>query len=101
MRGWRKWLAIVAATAGAGTLLAQDLVPPVVSPEEAANESAAAIPAEASPEGAELTKNDLDAWLDGYMPYALESGGIAGAEVVVVKDGEVLTQRGFGYADLD
>ncbi len=47
-----------------------------------------------------LTKTDVDAWLDGYMPYALGRGDVAGAVVVVVKDGQVLTQRGFGYADV-
>jgi CubicO group peptidase (beta-lactamase class C family) len=34
------------------------------------------------------------------MPYTLESNDIAGAAVVIVKDGQVLTQRGFGYADV-
>ncbi len=34
------------------------------------------------------------------MPFTLESNDIAGAVVVIVKDGQVLTQRGFGYADL-
>ena len=48
-----------------------------------------------------LTKVDVDAWLDGYMPYALETGEIAGAVVSVVKDGEILTSRGFGFADLE
>jgi CubicO group peptidase (beta-lactamase class C family) len=48
----------------------------------------------------ELTKTDLDAWLDGYMPYAIKAGGIPGAVVVVVKDGQPLTMRGFGYSDL-
>jgi CubicO group peptidase (beta-lactamase class C family) len=48
-----------------------------------------------------LTKSDVDAWLDGYIPYALRQGDIAGAVVVVVKDGRVLTQRGFGYADIE
>jgi CubicO group peptidase (beta-lactamase class C family) len=48
----------------------------------------------------DLTKADVDAWLDGYMPYALKSGDIPGAVVVVVKDGQPLTMRGFGYADL-
>jgi CubicO group peptidase (beta-lactamase class C family) len=48
----------------------------------------------------ELTKTDVDAWLDGFVPYALQQGDIAGAVVVVVKDGSILTQRGFGYADL-
>ncbi|PKQ00371.1 MAG: serine hydrolase [Alphaproteobacteria bacterium HGW-Alphaproteobacteria-13] len=50
--------------------------------------------------GAALTKTDIDAWLDGYMPYALARGDLVGAVVVVVKDGQVLTQRGFGHADL-
>ncbi|HEX5237321.1 MAG TPA: serine hydrolase domain-containing protein [Sphingomicrobium sp.] len=48
----------------------------------------------------QLTKQDVDAWLDGYMPYALKAGGIPGAVVVVVKDGQPLTERGFGYSDL-
>jgi CubicO group peptidase (beta-lactamase class C family) len=49
---------------------------------------------------AALTKADADAWLDGFMPYALARGDVAGAVVVVVKDGQVVTQRGFGYADV-
>jgi CubicO group peptidase (beta-lactamase class C family) len=48
-----------------------------------------------------LTKADADAWLDGYMPYALRTADIPGAVVVVVKDGKVVTSRGFGYADVD
>src|SRR6204780_1715066 len=47
-----------------------------------------------------LTQSDADAWLDGFMPYTLESNDIAGAVVIIVKDGQVLTQRGFGYADV-
>jgi CubicO group peptidase (beta-lactamase class C family) len=63
---------------------------------------APAAPATATPaEGAhDLTKADVDAWLDGYMPYALKSGAIPGAVVVVVKDGQPLTMRGYGYSDL-
>ena len=52
------------------------------------------------PAAAALTAADVNTWLDGYMPYALQTGDIAGAVVVVVKDGEVLTQRGYGYADV-
>ncbi len=48
-----------------------------------------------------LTRADLEAWLDGYMPYALQTGDIAGAVVVVVNDGQVLLQKGYGYADLE
>jgi CubicO group peptidase (beta-lactamase class C family) len=47
-----------------------------------------------------LTRADLGAWLDGFMPYALERGDIAGAVVVVVKDGRVVLQKGYGYADV-
>jgi CubicO group peptidase (beta-lactamase class C family) len=48
----------------------------------------------------ELTALDVDTWLDGYLPYALARADIAGAVVVIVKDGQVLTQRGYGYADV-
>jgi CubicO group peptidase (beta-lactamase class C family) len=55
----------------------------------------------AVPQGSSaLTKADADAWLDGFLPYALARGDIAGAVVVIVKDGQVVTQRGFGYADV-
>ena len=47
-----------------------------------------------------LTRTDAEAWLDGFFPYALAAGDIAGAVVVVVKDGQVLLQKGYGYADL-
>lgn len=49
--------------------------------------------------GHALTATDVDAWLDGFMPFALRRSDIAGAVVAVVKDGQVVTQRGFGYAD--
>ena len=47
-----------------------------------------------------LGRADLEAWLDGFFPPALATGDIAGAVVVVVKDGQVLLQKGYGYADL-
>lgn len=57
--------------------------------------------APASPGGAPaLTRADAEAWLDGFLPYALAAGDIAGAVVVVVKDGDVLLQKGYGHADL-
>lgn len=48
----------------------------------------------------ELSRQDLESWLDGYLPYALERGDVAGAVVVVVKDGTVLLEKGYGYADV-
>lgn len=47
-----------------------------------------------------MTREDVNAWLDGLLPYALAKGDIAGAVVVVVKDGHVLTEKGYGYADV-
>jgi CubicO group peptidase (beta-lactamase class C family) len=48
-----------------------------------------------------LTADDVNAWLDGFMPYAIARSDIPGGVVVVVKDGQILTERGFGYANVD
>src|SRR5690606_14459078 len=48
-----------------------------------------------------LTRADVEAWLDGFMPYALAKGGIAGAVVVVVGGGDVVLAKGYGYSDLE
>ncbi|KAF1724010.1 serine hydrolase domain-containing protein [Pseudoxanthomonas japonensis] len=85
-------------------LLAQDApVPPTAMPPA----PTATLPAVAAPIATDasagtpvLTREDVGAWLDGFMPYALANGDIAGAVVVVVKDGQVLVQKGYGYADL-
>ena len=47
-----------------------------------------------------LNRPDLEAWLDGFMPFALARSDIAGAVVVVVKDGQVLLEKGYGLADV-
>lgn len=52
------------------------------------------------PAAAALTADDVNAWLDGYLPYALHTDDIAGAVVAVVKDGKILTERGYGYSDV-
>lgn len=48
-----------------------------------------------------LSAADAEAWLDGYFPYALHAGDIAGAVVVIIKDGQVLLEKGYGHADFD
>jgi CubicO group peptidase (beta-lactamase class C family) len=63
--------------------------------------SATATPAAAGATPTALTTEDLNAWLDGYMPYALHTGDIAGAVVAVVKDGQIVTERGFGYSNVE
>ncbi len=46
-----------------------------------------------------LTAADVDAFLDGLMPAALNTAEVPGAVVVVVKDGRVLFEKGYGFAD--
>lgn len=46
-----------------------------------------------------LTRDDVDAWLDGVVGSAIETTGIPGATVSVVANGQVLTERGYGLAD--
>jgi CubicO group peptidase (beta-lactamase class C family) len=49
----------------------------------------------------ELTKADFEVFLDALIPSQLRNRNIAGAVVSVVKDGQVLFQKGYGYADLE
>ena len=49
----------------------------------------------------EMTTDDVGAFVDGIMPLQLGREDIAGAVVLVVKDGKVLFAKGYGYADVD
>ncbi|MEU8018741.1 serine hydrolase domain-containing protein [Micromonospora parva] len=60
---------------------------------------APAAPAAGGGAGSTLTDTDVNAWLDGLLPAALDRTGIAGATVAVVHDGKIVTTRGYGYAD--
>ena len=62
--------------------------------------SSAGLPPREPPAGNhQLTAEDVNAWLDGKLPDALKNGDIPGAVVSVVKDGQVVTTRGYGWAD--
>ncbi|GIJ23042.1 serine hydrolase domain-containing protein [Micromonospora lutea] len=75
-------VAVAATVAGCGTSQT-DPAPPASAP--------------AAP--AALTGANVDTWLDGLLPAALARTGVAGASVAVVRDGEILTARGYGHAD--
>lgn len=93
-------VAVFAVLAGLGSAQSQtrqEAGAPTLAKAPAAA-TAAAIAASTAPA---MTKADLDLWLDGYMPFALRTSDIPGAVVTVVKDGQILTTRGFGYADRD
>ena len=51
--------------------------------------------------GHALTEADAQAWLDGLMPTALKTAEVPGAVVVIVKDGQVLLEQGYGFADYE
>ncbi len=68
---------------------------PAQTPAQAAAPAANPAPAHA------LERADLEPWLDGLMPYAIERGDVAGAVVAVVKNGELIFAKGYGFADVD
>lgn len=76
-------------------------VPSIAPAKPLTSETGASAPAETPGTGAHaLTREDAEAWLDGFFPYALQRGDIAGAVVVLVKDGSILLQKGYGFADV-
>ena len=82
---WVKWaLAAIAALA----IPAAAQSPTQLQPTRTiAAVTPAAPPAATGEAGAhDLNKADLDAWLDGYMPYALKAGDIPGAVEQVSDD---------------
>jgi CubicO group peptidase (beta-lactamase class C family) len=82
------------------------LLSPVPRAQEAKPSSAAPRatsqpnPAAASPGRQELTAIDLGAFLDGLVPMQLQREDIAGAVIALVKDGQLLFAKGYGYSDV-
>jgi len=87
--------ALAAALVLASPALAEDLKPtlPPAQPGPSTSPSATG--------GAALTESDVSALSDGLIPAAMALGNVAGVVVVVVKDGHVLFQKGYGFADVD
>ncbi len=101
MRQWMRTLGTLAMLGAATVALGQVPVdtPAALVPTVANH---AAMPAAMPGQGEHvLDKTDVDTWLDGYFPAALRVADIPGAVVTIVKDGKILTARGFGYADRD
>ncbi len=93
-------LAIAGIACAASLSLAQPApVAAPVTPKPVAASTAPALvdPATQTPR---LERADVDAWLDGLIPAEMKRTKIPGGVVVVVKDGQILTERGYGYADV-
>src|SRR5437870_5326134 len=87
---------IIALTAGAhaqgpapSPLISLPSPPPAKVPAVAAQPSPAPL----------FTRQDFETFLDALIPSQLQNRDIAGAVVSVVKDGQVLFAKGYGYAD--
>ena len=101
----RKAAAFFAAILGVTILsgaYAQSVQPTLLPKPQPVTATPAPVPPANPALGAQpLTADNLNAWLDGYMPISIGRADIPGAVVVVVKDGQILTSRGYGYADVD
>jgi CubicO group peptidase (beta-lactamase class C family) len=81
--------------------VAQEPQPPVhIAPKTpSAQQSGAQTPPANPPSAHTLDSEDLGAFFDGIIPLQLERADIAGASVLVMKNDEVLLQKGYGFAD--
>ncbi|WP_372784612.1 serine hydrolase domain-containing protein [Phenylobacterium sp.] len=84
------------------TPLAWAQAPREPSPKPSPSAAPLTTPLAAAPSPATaLTAVDAEAWLDGLIPNALNTGRVPGAVVVVVKGGQVLLEKGYGFADYE
>jgi CubicO group peptidase (beta-lactamase class C family) len=72
--------------------LSMSLLPPA--------RAAAAPEAHPAPAPHALVKEDLEAFFDGIIPLQLERSDVAGATVLVMRGGETLLRKGYGFSDL-
>jgi CubicO group peptidase (beta-lactamase class C family) len=70
---------------------------PQRTPEKNTPPTAATQAPQATPQ---LTQTDLEAFFDGFMPIQLQRDDIAGAVITVVKDGQVVFAKGYGFSDV-
>jgi CubicO group peptidase (beta-lactamase class C family) len=83
-------------------LFGQDRMSAATTVAPAAHSQQADVKTDATPVPVQhaLEASDLESFFDGIVPLQLERSDIAGASVLVMHDGEVLLQKGYGYADL-
>jgi CubicO group peptidase (beta-lactamase class C family) len=109
MSGWSR-LSVFAAvsiveivSAAQPTKVVAPTVPVITAhPTEAKAAPALAAPpvATAPMSGHVLDSVDLESFFDGILPLQMERSDIAGASVLVMQDGQVLLQKGYGLADV-
>jgi CubicO group peptidase (beta-lactamase class C family) len=98
-RGSRRWGAGLALLV-ISTCMGMSAQTPASAKAPAKAVAAVAAPAQRA-NGPEMTSADVSAFLDGVMPLQLAREDIAGAVIVVVKDGKILFAKGYGYANVE
>src|SRR5690349_3582296 len=93
--GMSKLKALLLIAGFSAAALAAEPTVPLSPPATPATESTTAPTTPQANSAVPLTKADVDVWLDGYLPYALRTADIPGVVITVVKDGQILTARGF------
>ncbi|MGH8213306.1 MAG: serine hydrolase domain-containing protein, partial [Rhodanobacteraceae bacterium] len=94
-----------AATPGSGQGATQNPIsiavpkPSTTVPSTAAMAAPTTAPAQDNAAPA-MTAQDVQTFFDSLVPYALKRGDIAGGVITVVKDGQMLFAKGYGYADV-
>lgn len=53
-----------------------------------------------APQPPSITGDNVAAYMNGFIPAAMNKADMAGAVIVVVKDGRIIFGRGYGYADI-
>src|SRR5271156_5096074 len=73
---------------------------PDVPRRQPAHAQQADVKADAAQGAHALEASDLQPFFDGMVPLQMERSDVAGATVLVMQNGQVLLQKGYGYADL-
>lgn len=97
-----KFWGAAALIAAAQTALAQGPAPsPFFTPAPAASPRPEATPSALLSAAPELTRADLEPFLEGLMNSQLLNRNMAGAVIAVVADGKLVLAKGYGYADFE
>jgi CubicO group peptidase (beta-lactamase class C family) len=93
-------MAAAACAAQAAKNAVQQSAPPVQAAKAPAQPAEVKSPPSVAAATPPLEQADLEALFDGIFPMQMEQSDIAGTSVLVMKDGKVLLEKGYGYADL-
>ena len=96
----QKLIALLIFTATAAAIAQGPAPSPLISLPTPPPAKAPALTPQPSPPPA-FTRPDFETFLDALIPSQLQNRNIAGAVVSVVKDGQVLFEKGYGYADVE